>query len=317
MASGSDSGPALSAADRERLEAIRSADSLADLVDLTEASTEHAAYFAAKREWRDLRERELATTPRSDGLPGDCVAVGDQTFCVHGITHAGTDAEREFLREHVSGFLASGATVYCEQGVRAMYFSDLPGVCEMDDYRWAMRRCRELDVDSRVDDLADEDFDGLREELDRLAAGFRDAAFSLIDAGRDLYGEAYARAIGDVASAFLVSHEDTATATDFTSFQLSREAALEPEKLIDLQAHYETAFLPQPIEREWLRRHDRELELFTHARSERMAAYAVFNEQTAPAVHLVVGAAHQPGVRYYLEAFRDGRRSVDAFEPVA
>ncbi|MEF8774370.1 MAG: hypothetical protein V5A37_06600, partial [Halobacteriales archaeon] len=80
---------------------------------------------------------------------------------------------------------------------------------------------------------------------------------------------------------------------------------------------YETAFLPPPIEREWLRRHDPELELVTHARSERQADYAVYHNDDAREVHLVVGAAHQPGVTYYLERHRDGHRSASEFEPVA
>jgi hypothetical protein len=33
-------------------------------------------------------------------------------------------------------------------------------------------------------------------------------------------------------------------------------------------------------------------------------------------VHVVVGAAHQPGVRYYLERHRDGDRSAGSFDVV-
>lgn len=313
----------LAPADRERLAALRPARSLGDLVDLTGASDEHGAYFAAKAEWRDLRGRELAAAkPEPTELPGARVDVDGRTFLVHGITHAGTAAERSLLREHAAAWLDADEAVYCEQGVRSMYFEDLPAVCEMDDYRWAMAECRRLGIDSHVEELSAEEFTGLAEQVDSLAATLREAAFSLVHAGGDVYGERFRAALGDVAGAFLTSHEDAATAEDFRSFTLSRRAARDPRLLGELQRYYERSFLPQPVEREWLRRHDPELEVMTHARNERMADYALDHAGTAttgtapgPTVHLVVGAAHQPGVRYYLEAVRDGRRE-PSYEPV-
>jgi hypothetical protein len=367
MATGSRDEPdALSAADRERLAAYRAATSLADLVPLTGAASEHEAYFDAKREWRGLRARELASERSADpdaeraaqpgrdpdsergrdpdrqpsgdpgrergdepqrepgggperepgGVPGARVDVDGTAFHVHGVTHADTPAERRFLREHVRTFLEEGAAVYSEQGLRSMYFDDLGAVCGMDDYSWAMERCEELGLDSHVDDLEVAPFDGLAENVDSLAARFQDAVFTLVDSGRDLYGERFAAALGDVATAFLTSHEDAAIGDDFESFRLTSAAARDPSRLADLQRYYETAFLPQPLEREWLQRHDPELELMTHARNERMADYAVFHHETADAVHLIVGAAHQPGVRYYLERHRDGDRSLDEFDLV-
>jgi hypothetical protein len=119
-----------------------------------------------------------------------------------------------------------------------------------------------------------------------------------------------------VASAFLMSHEDASTGRDFASFSMSRAAARDPSKLPALQDYYRRAFLPQPLEREWLRRHDPALELLTHARNERMADYGVYHNEGSEDVHLVVGAAHQPGVTYYLEQYRDGKRRVEDFEPV-
>jgi len=300
------------------LESIRSADSLAELADVVGADSEHEAYFAAKAEWRDLRRDELERDSSGDGdsdgiaggLPGDRIVVEGQPFVVHGITHADTDAERSFLREHVKTFLEESHTIYCEQGIRRMYFEDVPEVCGMDDYRWAMQRCRELGLDPELDD----EFDGLSEDARELASRFRETAFSLIESGEGVYGESFARALGDVASEFLVDHGELATGADFEAFRRSREAATDPGKLADLQRYYACAFLPQPLEREWLRRHDRELEIVTHARNERMAAYALFHADSEP-VHLIVGAAHQPGVSYYLEAHRDGRLSL-SFEPV-
>ena len=44
-----------------------------------------------------------------------------------------------------------------------------------------------------------------------------------------------------------------------------------------------------------------------------MADYAVSHHGDADAVHLVVGAAHGPGVAYYLRRHRDGERTVEAF----
>jgi hypothetical protein len=300
-------GDALSSAERDRLEALRSARSLGDLVPMTDAESEHDAYFAAKREWRRLLDRLLPpATPTPDRLPGDAVAVDGDRFVVHGITHADTDAERAHLREHVSGFLEAGATVYCEQGIRSMYFDDIPDVCSMDDYRWALRRCREMDVDSHLE-LPESGFEGLLEDLTGVAATFREAVFSLVHSGTELYGEAFAMALGDVATDFLTSHEDVARAREFEAFVRSKRAAEDPAALGALQRYYATVFLPQPVEREWLRRHDPELEVVSHGRSERMADYAAFHGDGG--VHLVVGAAHQPGVVYYLERHRDGHRS--------
>jgi hypothetical protein len=301
----------LSAAEVERLAELRAADSLADLVALTDPEDEHGAYFAAKREWYDLRGRELAGTETSEGIPGNAVTVDGSTFHVHGITHADTDAERSYLQGRVRDLVDAGAVVYCEQGVRSMYFRAFPAVCEMDDYRWAMAECERLDVDSHVADL---EFDGVAEEVDSLTDRFREAAFSLVDSGSDLYGEQFRTALGDVASSLLTSHEAMATGKDFEAFVRRQAAATDPDRLADLQGYYERRFLPQPVEREWLRRHDPELELVTHARNERMADYAVYHAD-APEVHLLVGAAHQPGVTYYLERYRDGDRELGAFEP--
>ena len=308
----SDPGDALSSAERERFETLRSVDSLAELVHVTGADTEHDAYFAGKREWRALKDGLLPPAdPDESRLPGDAVVVDGRRFVVHGVTHADTDAERAHLREHVGAFIEDGATVYCEQGIRSMYFSDVSDVRAMDDYRWALERCRELDVNSHLD----ADFDGLREDLTSVAGQFREAAYSLVHAGSDLYGEEFAAALGDVAADFLMSHEDVARVREFEAFALSRRAAENPATLAELQRYYATAFLPQPIEREWLRRHDPELEIVSHGRSERMADYAVADGDDA--VHLIVGAAHQPGIVYYLERHRDGHRRLKGFEVVA
>ncbi|MFB6268855.1 MAG: hypothetical protein ABEH83_02865 [Halobacterium sp.] len=310
----SDADRDLTSAERARLRAYRSAASLADLVAVTDTDSEHDAYFAAKRDYRDLTERAQTGPDAAGGLPGSRVAVDGNDFWVHGVTHADTDAEREFLQRHVSRLLDDGAAVYTEQGIRPMYFSSFHRVNEMDDYAWATDQCADADCESYVD-LPDA-FDGVVEDVNALAARFRDAAFGLIDAGGEFYGEHFEAALGDVATDFLTSHEDVSTATDFASFQLSREAARDPSKLDALQAYYGRAFLPQPVEREWLRRHDPELELLTHGRNERLADYAVYHTERARDVHLVVGAAHQPGVTYYLEQHRDGERSVADFELV-
>lgn len=303
----------LSDHERARLAAFRTATSLASLVPLTDADAEHAAYLAAKREWRHLRDRELGPSSRTDDLPGATITVGDADYRVHGITHAATPAEGDFLRSHVEAFLDAGHDVYCEQGIRSMYFDEYPSVCEIDDYRWAMARCRELDVDSHVSDVIGS-FDGVGEQVATLASRFRDVAFSLVDAGRDVYGDEFARTLGDIATDFLMGHEDLATGNDFASFAISEAAAEDPRRLPALQRYYETAFLPQPLEREWLWRHDPELEVVTHARNEYMADYAVDHHDGNP-LHVITGAAHQPGIRYYLERHRDGDRSLADFEP--
>ncbi len=310
------SGDALPPADCDRLDRLRSADTLADLVALTDATTEHEAYLAARAEWRALMDRLLPPAePATDRLPGAAVEVDGTRLVVHGVTHADTDAERSFLREHVAGFLEAGDAVYCEQGIRPMYFEDMPDVCAMDDYRWALQRCRELDVDSH---LAGDDrgFDGLLEDLPSVAGTFREAVFSLVHTGADVYGEEFAMALGDVATDFLTSHEALARAREYEAFARSKRAAEDPSRLAHLQRYYATVFLPQPLEREWLRRHDPELEIVSHGRSERMADYAVYHADEADTVRVITGAAHQPGIRYYLERHRDGHRAGDDFELV-
>jgi hypothetical protein len=44
-----------------------------------------------------------------------------------------------------------------------------------------------------------------------------------------------------------------------------------------------------------------------------MADYALYHT-TATETHLIVGAAHQPGVTYYLQRHRDGERDLAGFE---
>lgn len=307
---------ALSSVERRRLAALRTASSLAELVELTGADDAQEAYFTAKDEWSTLRDEALPPASRSlDHLPGTCVTVDGTDFWIHGVTHADTDAEGAFLRDHVASYLQRDEAVYCEQGVRPMYFDDFSAVYEMDDYRWALRRCAALDADSRLGGLAP-GFEGLLEDVRDAADGVRTLVFSLVHSGGDVYGEAFERALGDVASEFLTSHEDVATGKDFEAFRRSRRAAADPRFLGRLQRYYRTQFLPQPIERAWLRRHDPGLEVVSHGRNERMADYAVFHAADADAVHLVVGAAHQPGVVYYLREHRAGRRDVEGFDLV-
>jgi hypothetical protein len=305
----------LSEAGRARIAAIRGARSLSALADVVDAPDEHGAYLDAKDEWRRLRGRELGPHDPEEAMPGATVVVGDRRYHVHGITHADTDAEREFLRENVTRLVDADRTVYSEQGIRSMYLRDLD-VCEMDDYRWALRECRRLGIGSYVDG---DPFDSLAEGIDDLAGQFQTAAFSLVDASGNRFGREFERTLGSVASAFFTSHADHATGSDFSSFRLRQQAADDPSLLWKLQRYYECAFLPQPLEREWLRRHDPKLELVTHARNARMVDYAIYHAPpTTPAtdVHLVVGAAHQPGIRYYLERHRDGDRSVESFSAV-
>lgn len=311
----------LSESARSRLAAIRDTRSLSALAELFDASDEHGAYFEAKDAWRQLRGRELPAHDPDEELSGATVVVDGRRYHVHGITHAGTDAEREYLREHVAGLLDADRTVYCEQGIRNLYFQEYD-VCEMDDYRWALRECERRGIDSSIDG---DPFDSLAENIDDLAAQFQTAAFSLVDASGDRFGREFERALGSVASTFFTTHADHATGSDFASFRLRQQAVTNPSLLWKLQRYYECAFLPQPLEREWLRRHDPELELVTHARNARMADYAIHHapptdpeaeRASASDVHLFVGAAHQPGIRYYLEQHRDGNRTVESFSVV-
>lgn len=305
-----------------RIETIRRTESLAELRDLFGSDSIHEAYFEAKRTWKELvgKRQDRIVRKRQDGrrsddgLPGETVVVDGHAFHVHGITHAGTDAERAYLREHVAQLLDRGVSIYCEQGIRPLYFGDFPEVCAMDDYRWALNECASLDVESHLGPLPEIGIDALLEDVAGVTARFREVTYTLIESGTAVYGDRFENALGDVAAAFLTGHAEYGTGRDYESFALSREASRNPDRLGALQRYYERTFLPQPLEREWLRLHDPELEIVTHARNERMADYAVYHNDTVDEVHLIVGAAHLPGVIYYLDRFGEGRRLPESLE---
>lgn len=303
----------LSVAERERLATLKAATSLAELVELTGARDEHEAYREAKREWMRLRDRDPEAVPAFDGLPGYRVEVDSREFWVHGITHADSEAERRVVREHVAAYLDRGASVYCEQGIRPMYLQDVDDVCVMDDYRWARQACVTDAGGAQFPEVVDA-FEGIGEDVSDVRSRLREIAFSLVESRGDALGERIQRTLGDLIAAFLTSHEALGTADDFASHSLSTRAAEDPSLLAELQQYYATAFLPQPVEREWLRRHDPNLERVTHARNERMADYAVYHADESQEVHVIVGAAHQPGVQYYLQQHRDGERDVVGFQ---
>lgn len=298
----------LTAAERERLEALQGAESLADLVALTGADSEHDAYFAAKEEWADLwRGLENEGDPDA-ALPGERVTVDGTDFHVHGVTHTGSDTERSYLRERVGRLLDAGATVYAEQGIRPLHLDGMD-VCEMDDYRWALDRCGDLaEVENRFDDPLLHPADRFEVVAERL----RTRAYGLIEAYSDVYGDRVEHALGTAVSTVLTDHAGWATGDEYEAFALRERAATDPTTLPALQAYYRRTFLPQPVEREWVRRHDPDLEWVTHARNARMADYAVHHHHTGP-VHLIVGAAHGPGVAYYLRQHRDGERTTAGF----
>lgn len=298
----------------DKIAAIETAEELSDLAPVFETESVHEIYFRAKEVWKEAVRHRQETRPEPDGLPGRVVSIDGHDFHVHGVTHAGTEAERQFLKEHVSAFLDRGAVVYCEQGIRPMYFEGMDAACEMDDYLWAVDQCKKLEEEPGVDTFEESGFDTVVEDSGDLTAAFRERAFELIDAGSSMYGERFEKTLGDIAAEFLIDHSDLAVGKSYEAFRLSREASKDPQLLHELQQYYERSFLPQPLEREWLRRHDPELEILSHARNERMADYAVYHNQTAEEVHLIVGAAHQPGVLYYLEAYSDGKEPPEEFE---
>ncbi len=305
--------------DQEWLDMVRDAESLEQLRGLTDADTTDEAYFTAKDRWYRLRNLELPP-PESTGLPGDAVVVDGQRFHVHGVTHTGSDEERDFVDRHVDGFLDEDDDVYCEQGLWRLYFADQPEVYEVDDYDWAGERCRSNEVCDRlegdeVSDVLTRGFDAVAEEAEDVLDVVRDRLFSTVDAGGRVYGERFADALGDSLSCLLSDHTALARGDDFQAFRLSRDAAEDPSRLGELQRYYHRRFLPQPLEREWLWSHAPEVEIFTHARNERIADFVVYDAEL-PDVHVVVGAAHQPGVTYYLERHAEGERSVDDFEPL-
>lgn len=292
--------------EQRQINTIRECHSLASLQKAIGTNSAETAYFEASKIWFNIKEKILPETSSGSGIPGDTVVIDDYTYHVHGITHANTSGEGEFLRKHVADYLNSGSVVFCEQGIRPMYFSEFSNVYGIDDYFWARERCEHLPESGVYDDIID--------HLEILAGQVRDTAFSMVDSGSHLYGPEFEEALGDIVSDLLMDKEDYATGREFTSYKLSREAAKNPTKLLALQNYYKKRLLPQPIEREWLRRYDRELEIVTHARNERIADYAVYHHNDTKSAHIIVGAAHQPGVVYYLKKHRDGERTVDQFE---
>lgn len=299
------------------VDTIRSAESLSELADVLDADTEHDAYFEAKELWRKHHDGWFESSYQ-EGLPGDVIRIDGHDFHIHGITHAGTEEERDFLHDHVSRFHDNdgGTTIYCEQGVRRMYFDDFPGVCEMDDYRWSLERVKEMREEVAQGTVTGDGLDGSgqMDDIDRLRSSLCDSVFSLVESGTHVYGERFGEVLGDVASDFLTSHVDASRGDDFESFRLTRDVARNPRRLGELQAYYRRNLLPQPLESDWMRKHDPEIEVFTHARNERMADYAVYHNEEDEEVHIIAGAAHQPGVVYYLEEHRDGERNADEFE---
>lgn len=303
----------LSDGEAKRLDSLAGARSLDDLIKLTGERSTATAYNAAKTEWRHLKDKALEPASTAlDRFPGDTVELDGVTIQVHGITHTETPAERDFVRQHVSEWTDDGGFVYCEQGIRSMYFEDFDRVCGMDDYRWALQQCADLDQPSPLESIEELDF--LLENLSTVTDELRSALFGLIDSSRDLVGEQASQTVGDLATSFVTDSADRSIARDYASFVLSRRASQDPAELGALQRYYRTAFLPQPVEREWLRQHDQALELTTHARNERMADYVVHHNDSASQVHVIVGAAHQPGVVYYLQQYRDGERPLEKFE---
>lgn len=204
--------------------------------------------------------------------------------------------------------------IYREQGIRPIYLADLPGVCETYDYRWAMAECARLDVDSHLEALSESGIDAVLEDVAAVASTFRTTTSRLIESGRSAYGDRFERALADVAAGFLTGHANLATGGSYVAFSSSRAASRDPERLGALQRYNDRSSLPQPLEREWLRRHDPELETVADDREERMAGYAVYHDQTAEAVHPIVGAAYRPGVTYSLDRSREGRALPEPFE---
>ncbi len=318
MSVGSDSE--LSKEDREWLETVRDSGSLEDLRELTGAETYDEAYFTAKEKWYRLRDHELPPAENED-LPAETVKFDGRRYHVHGVTHSGTDEERRYVRRHVDRYLERGHELYCEQGLRRLYFQDRPQVYEIDDYDWASMRCREAAVCDRledsehVQDVLTRGFDAVAEEAGDALAKVRERLFGAVEAGEKIYGERTADVIGDALSCLISDPTALARGDDYQAYGYSRAAAEDPDKLGELQRYYGRRFLPQNLEREWLNHHAPEVELFTHARNERIADYVVYHSDSSE-VHVVVGAAHQHGVVEYMREHAAGERTVEEFEHI-
>ncbi|MFB6283130.1 MAG: hypothetical protein ABEK59_04245 [Halobacteria archaeon] len=297
--------------DRLLIKNLKAARSIKDLQEITGIHGPQRAYVKAKKEWHRLHgngRESYGKEIEDGGIPGKKIEVGKTTYKIHGITHSGTEEERKFLKEHVAEMIDKDHDVYTEQGIRRMYFQDLDDVQEMDDYSWASKELRRR----RNAEPENSDSSGSKLRIENLRSGLMRTAFKVITTGEKIYGRRIKRTMGGIASDFLTRPSNMGTGEDFISFTLNRKASRNPEKLEKLQNHYERTFLPQPVEREWLRNQSEVLELYTHSRNERITDYVLDvvgdpwkNDAT---VHVIAGAAHQPGILYYLNDYRHGFR---------
>ena len=299
--------------DRLLMKAFKAARSIQDLREITEAEGSRDAYLTAKETWRELHRTVDESTGREikEGIPGREIDLGRTTYKIHGITHAGTREERDFLRRHVKKYIEDGEKVYTEQGIRGMYFDDFDEVKEIDDYSWASEKIER----QRAGELG---FDAESEHVDSLKSRVMKKVFSAVSSGEKIYGGKIKHVLGNLASRFLMEPENLGTGENFLSFTLHKEASKNPGKLSVLQSHYEGTFLPQPVEREWLRNQSQELEIYTHSRNERIADY-IINEagdvwNKDQVIHVITGAAHQPGVLYYIDQYKHGFREPETID---
>lgn len=298
----------------ERIRRYREAEDLEDLEEITGEESKEEAYFEAKSEWYELMEEYLGEHSNTDDrrLPGDIVEFDvehdrypkDKKFHIHGISHTGRNEEKNFLQSVTEEFVEEGNQVYCEQGFLQMYFKELTEVEEIDDYSWMMSEASEMSEG--------EAFEGLSES-EKILDGIQNFLFSLIAEGGDFYGQEIEDTIGEGVTPFLTTKEEKAVGEGFESFVRTDDASKNPKRVIELQNYYKKVLLPVNLERKWLKKHNPELDLLTHARSERIADYVIHDVINVECneVRIIVGAAHQCGVAHYLNQYRKNEKSIE------
>ena len=214
----------------------------------------------------------------ADGFPATTVMVNGVQYHIHGISHDEqiNDTVRKYIRGELERYLSLEHVVLMEQGVSSLIFRgyidndprleitfvDLP-VVEMDDQSWAKK------VDHK----------GVRR--------FREKAKMWRPPTTDYDVE-------DIGCE--VCNHIQADSVDTYNRSMGDQTCL-----ADLQNYVFSTHLPEQLHRQYLELFYPEEALMVSGRSRRMAEFASQYETRSREIDMVVGAAHQPGIAYYLQ----------------
>jgi hypothetical protein len=236
-------------------------------------------WFLAERAMvRRAREEWWALTRKPQGPVGRFTArevrVGDTVAWIHGIVHGGrivarvSPAVRKELRERIAELRRRGCAVIVEQGLKDLLFRGL-GVEEMDDFTYTLRKWP-----------------------NQMWAAI------LKFSGRALVSPILIPPTLRLAERM----EDKSGGREWGVAAAIRRALTDIRWLEDLDNAAGAARLPEPLEREFLVKHNPSEAAILSFRSERMAdcLFEASSRTGSRAIHAVVGAGHAPAMEYYL-----------------